>query len=272
MIRLIGLDLDGTTLRSDKSLSEHTREVLERAIAAGVHVAVASGRPYCSLPACLWDVRGLEYAVCSNGASVWHLGGNRQIFHDGLSAEAVSLMIQVSREMNLLMEAYINGEAYAPVIYLEDPVQYGCPSGSASYFQTTRHPVEDIRAFMREHIDELDCLDFLIGSQEQQTNVREALSKLSGIYVTSSVPHLVEVASPKAGKANALSWLAGNLGIRRSEVLACGNAENDMDMILWAGVGAAVSDSPEEVKAAADIVIADCDHDGVAEVIEEWVL
>lgn len=272
MIRMIGLDLDGTTLRSDKSLSEHTKEVLERAIATGVHVAVASGRPHSCLPSCMREVKGLEYAVCSNGASIWHLGENRQIYHDGLTEESVCRLIQISLQADLLMEAYINGEAYAPVVYLEDPVRYGCPPGSASYFQTTRHPVGDIRAFMREHIGELDCLDFLIGSQRQRVEIRSALSELSGIYVTSSVPHLVEVASPRAGKANALAWLAGRLGIDRSEVLTCGNAENDVDMILWAGLGAAVSDSPPEVKAAADLEIADCDHEGVAEVIEKWVL
>ena len=62
-IKLIALDLDGTTLRSRSILSEDTREALENAIKMGVHVVVATGRVFGALPECIFDIRGLEYVI-----------------------------------------------------------------------------------------------------------------------------------------------------------------------------------------------------------------
>ena len=90
--------------------------------------------------------------------------------------------------------------------------------------------------------------------------------------MTYSVPHLVEIGNRTAGKASALAWLSRFLAIPQEEILACGNAENDRDMILYAGIGVAVGNSPESLQAAADLVTEDNDHDGVAAVIEQVVL
>ena len=80
------------------------------------------------------------------------------------------------------------------------------------------------------------------------------------------------MAGSRAGKAAALQWLAGELRIAPEEVMACGNAENDRDMLLYAGYGVAVANSPESLKRDADYVTEDNNHEGVANAIRRLVL
>ena len=89
---------------------------------------------------------------------------------------------------------------------------------------------------------------------------KQKLAQAGDFYLTSSVDHLIEMAGSRAGKAAALQWLAGELRIAPEEVMACGNAENDRDMLLYAGYGVAVANSPESLKRDADYVTEDNNH------------
>ena len=72
-IKLIALDLDQTALRTDKSLSGRNRKALLSAIEAGIHVVIASGRSFGSLPSQVLEIPGIEYAVTSNGSAIYRL-------------------------------------------------------------------------------------------------------------------------------------------------------------------------------------------------------
>ena len=136
--------------------------------------------------------------------------------------------------------------------------------------KSTRRPVEDIFAFLLEHKEELDSLDIVVGDERTKATLRRIISEqVEGIYLTSSVPTLLEISDEKAGKATALAFLADYLQILQEATVAFGNAENDIDMICWAGVGVAVENSPEEVRRAADEITETNDADGVARWIEK---
>ena len=108
-----------------------------------------------------------------------------------------------------------------------------------------------------------------MGDERTKATLRRIISEqVEGIYLTSSVPTLLEISDEKAGKATALAFLADYLQIPQEATVAFGNAENDIDMICWAGVGVAVENSPEEVRRAADEITRTNDADGVARWIE----
>ena len=122
-------------------------------------------------------------------------------------------------------------------------------------------------------MQELDCINVIVSGQEQQAAVSERISRIPGLYITSSSPNLVEIANAEAGKGAALKWLAEEyMGLSRTEVLAFGNADNDLDMILYAGKGLAVSNSPCHVLEQADQVIGDNKEDAVARYLEQCFL
>ncbi|WP_434309673.1 Cof-type HAD-IIB family hydrolase [Hominifimenecus sp. rT4P-3] len=272
MIRLIALDLDGTTLRSDGTLSDRTKKALKEAIKRGVHVVVASGRSFHSLPLCLREIQGLEYAISSNGAAISRMLDGTCLYRNCMEEEKVLEILELMEPYPVSLEGFVDGVPYASREYVENPAAFGAPPGSFPYIRRTRRPVEHIREFIRENRTRVDAIDILAADVEFKREIEARLAALGGLYVTSSVPHLVEIGNKTAGKASALAWLSEFLGISREEILACGNADNDRDMILYAGVGAAVDNSSDSLKAAADVVTADNDHDGVAVVIEKMVL
>jgi hydroxymethylpyrimidine pyrophosphatase-like HAD family hydrolase len=91
-------------------------------------------------------------------------------------------------------------------------------------------------------------------------------------YVTRSNPEFVEMLSPKVDKGLALTLVASELGIAIEDVLAIGDSYNDLPLLRTAGFGVAMGSGPPELKAEADAVVGDVEHDGVAEAIERFVL
>jgi len=273
MIRLIALDLDGTTLQSDSTLSANTKQVLEEAISRGVHVVAASGRSFHSLPKFLPEIRGVEYAISSNGASVHRLFDGRRIYADLLKpGKVIEFLRHMEAYPELALEAFVDGDAYTEQAFIEEPERYGMPGRVKEYLKTSRRPVDNIHHFLAECKDGVDALAVIVGDMDLKLRIREQLNAMDGFRITSSFVNMLEIVSPTAGKGAAVAWLANRLEIGPEQVMACGNAENDLDMICYAGVGVAVDNSPEELKMAADYVTADNDHEGVALAIRKFVL
>jgi len=273
MIRLIALDLDGTTLQSDSTLSANTKQVLEEAASRGVHVVAASGRSFHSLPKFLPEIRGVKYAISSNGASVHHLFDSRRIYADLLGPGKVMEFLQhMEAYPELILEAFVDGNAYTEQAFIEAPERYGMSGRMKEYLKASRQPVDNIYHFLAECKDGVDALAVIVGDMDLKQRIWGQLNALDGLYITSSFPNMLEVVSSTAGKGAAVAWLAERLGIGPEQVMACGNADNDRDMIGYAGIGVAVDNSPDELKAVADYVTADNDHEGVALAIQKFVL
>ena len=268
-IRLAALDLDGTTLHSDKSLSEYTIQTLEKAHDQGMHIVVASGRSFASLPEQVIQFPWAEYAITSNGAAVYEVHTKKRLRECRLKPEVVEKLLAIAKENHVMVEGFVDGVPYSARAYVENPILFGASLYSVPYVKSTRRPVEDIFAFLLEHKEELDSLDIIVGDARTKTTLRKLVTEqVQGIYLTSSVPTLLEIADEKAGKAAALAFLAKHLQIPQEATVAFGNAENDIDMICWAGIGVAVENSPEEVRRAADEITETNDADGVARWIE----
>ena len=97
-IKLVALDLDGTTFDSAGDISERTVAALEDAARLGVHIVVSTGRSYASLPKHIKDVSGIEYAITSNGAHVNLMHTGEQIYSDFLDPEAVGEIAAIKEE------------------------------------------------------------------------------------------------------------------------------------------------------------------------------
>ena len=161
-IRLAALDLDGTTLRSDKSLSEYTIETLKNAHEHGMHIVVASGRSFASLPEQVIQFPWAEYAITSNGAAVYEVHTGKRLRECRLKPEVVEKLLAIAEENHVMVEGFVDGVPYSARAYVENPVLFGASLYSVSYVKSTRRPVEDIFAFLLEHKEELDSLDIVV--------------------------------------------------------------------------------------------------------------
>lgn len=269
-IRCIALDLDRTTLNAQGVLSAGNREALEYAIGRGVHVIIASGRPLESLPEDVVSIPGVEYAITSNGAAVYHLPTRRRLAHYMLQPELVELMLRFTADLPYPLETFIDGKAYADADFLADPMAYGAPEKSLSYLRRTRTPVQDMPAFIREHIEELESLDFVTNGPEAHRLICAYLRPLlSELYITSSVPHLLEISHKDGGKHSGVRVVAETLNIPSEEIAAFGDGDNDADMLRYVGCGIAVANASPACMAAADRVTLDYNEDGVGRAILE---
>lgn len=267
IIKLVAIDLDGTLLDSTGKLSENNKAAIEDAISRGIQVVIASGRPLESLPEEVLAVKGIEYAITSNGAAVYYLPARKRLQEFLLARESVEQIMKIVNETDVVLEAFVDGIAYADTRYVEDPVKYGASERAVSYVRRTRKPVEDMEGFVREYIERLDSIDIIVKDQESKKEIESLLLNVDNIYITSSVKQMIEISHKDAGKHSGMKLLGELLGIDPKEMVAIGNDRNDIDMMQFAGCGIAVANASEECLQAADMVVRTCDEDGAAEAV-----
>ena len=143
-IRMIGLDLDGTLLNTQKELTENTRRVLTEAIDSGILVLVATGRPFTGIPEELRTFPGIHYALTSNGARVLDTDHNKLLIEHLLPMESAKKALRIFEKYDTLSEIYFDGQGYADAAKLDEVGKYHHDPNMWNYVRTTRIPVPDI--------------------------------------------------------------------------------------------------------------------------------
>ena len=263
-IKCIALDLDRTTLNEKSRLSEGNRRALEYAISKGIHIVIASGRGFASLPKDVVSVPGIEYAITSNGASVYHIPSGKRLMSYPLEPRSVQDILTLTKGMPLAYEAFIDGVAYAEADYVQNPAAYGV-ANATQYIQSTRTPVPNFPTFMLEHCCELESVDLVVGSDEEKQGLWKHLqAEISNIYVTSSAPQLLELSHQDAGKHSGVRYVAELLGLDPEQIAAFGDGDNDVDMLTYVGCGIAVENASPACLSAAKFITKHHREDGVA--------
>ena len=277
-IRLIALDLDGTTLNRNGRLTPDNRLALEQAAAGGIYVVVASGRALSTLPSEIFQLSCFTYAITSNGAAIHSMPDQKLLRRYYIPAEAVDQIVEqadayfsdCTGNQRLNYEVFVNGIAYAQADYVKNPMGFGGTEQEQRYIRETRNPVEDIHAFIALHRHELDSLDLIVHNAERKERIWELLKeRIPEIYITSSVPRLLEISSKECGKWSGILHLLEILGISPEEVMTFGDARNDLDMIQNAGIGVAMGNAHAALKEQADYITGNNDESGVARALQE---
>lgn len=271
-ISLIALDLDGTTLDSRGKLPQETKEALRRATAAGVHVVIATGRPFSALPAEVLGVEGIEYAITSNGACITHLAANEVLYTSNLDPSAIDILAPILKSKPFMVEIFTKGKSYVEKSIHDNIESYGLSEKHTRYVKETRIPQENIFDFMLEHRTEIENININFPDQEARAATRAEMEALGVATVTTSFDHNIELGGLTTSKANALRALCGILSVKQSEVMACGDSPNDIEMLRFAGLPVAVGNAKPEVKEAASRIVGTNDEFGVAEAVYKYVL
>lgn len=268
-ITCIALDLDQTTLNHEGKLSQKNREAIEYAIRKGVHVIVASGRPLSSLPEDIRSIEAVRYAITSNGAAVYDLHTGECLKQYKMTEQSIEQILEYTKvyadEYKAAYEAFIDGRAYAQEAYVDDPVRFGASPGAISYIQGTRKPVEDMRGFLQEQKGKIESVDVVVKGEILKYELwRIFEEKVEDVYVTSSVPQLLEISYKESGKHSGARFLLEYLGLYPENLAAFGDGDNDAQLLAFAGVGIAMENGTAACKAAADRITLSNDQDGVA--------
>ena len=271
-IKMIGLDLDGTLLTDKKELTDRTKAALCRAIELGITVLVASGRPWMGVPQELRNFPGMRYALTSNGARIIDTKDDRVIEEHLLSPELALKALAVCGKYDTLQEVYFDGQGYAPEDQMAYVEKYHRNPSMCEYMRKTRLPVKDIRKLVEQENRGLDKVQALFADMDERETAWKELEQEKGLELVGSLQYNIEINAAGVNKGTGLVNLGRMLGIRRKEIMAFGDGDNDIAMLREAGFGVAMANADEQVKAAADYITLSNEEEGVAEAIERLVL
>lgn len=262
---LIAVDLDGTTVDPDNHASDRVRDAIARAQAAGHTVLVASGRPIAGvLP--LYDHLGLAspYAVCSNGAIVVGTNaaarGARYRIVDMTTFDPAPVIEAIDPYLPDARFAVEDGDVGYRFSRPFVAGTFGAPISEVPLDDLKSRPVTRVIVVSPSHDDDMD--EFL-----------QIIDRIGLHQVSYSVGWTawLDIAPQGVNKATALEKVRARLGVPRSRVMVIGDGYNDIEMLDWAsaeGIGAAMGHADPEVRAHANRVVGDLEHDGVADAIE----
>ncbi|MBQ6369974.1 MAG: HAD family hydrolase [Firmicutes bacterium] len=271
-IKLVALDLDGTTINNDRVISRRNREAMARAAEQGVNIVVATGRPLAALPPDVFEIEAIRYALTSNGASITDIRENTTFYENCLSPVAVHAAVELLRQYDYVLETFVKGTAYIEGWYYRQVEETHDCFRDVNYILNTRNPVDDIYAFMMEHDEHLENINVNFENLDEKPGMYEKLIQLPEATITSSFDHNLEIGGATTSKAEALRQMGKLLGIDRSEMMAIGDSPNDIAMLLESGTPVAVGNAKPEVKKIAAYIAPTNHEDGVADAIEKFVL
>jgi Cof subfamily protein (haloacid dehalogenase superfamily) len=251
-VRLAAIDLDGTLLRSDGTISPRTRRAAHAAREAGIEIVLVTARGPMSLHAIAEELGVGGLAICANGALILDLE-TRTIRRQRLLETdiAIELVHALRERLPGISFAVEHGDfAHEPGFAAWD---WTPPPGTrvADVVELLSSPATKLILRHAEH--ETDAIQRL---------AREVIGER--LTVVASGSEAVEVTAAGVNKATALA----ELGVPAPEVVAFGDYRNDVPMLVWAGLGVAMGNAHAEVLAVADEVTATNDEDGVALVLE----
>ena len=268
MIRLIAIDLDGTLLSPDKTISPANRQALLNAEAAGLHVVICTGRPLSGVcPICeeIGFKSNHSYSVINNGCTTVKSSDWSVITYDALSEEDLVYLDQLNQEIHPQLSLF---DLNRYIILNRDPSEIAKMDASivsaVPVSLGLREVLEAQPIFQGMFIDQKEQIDAF------QETYEEALSQR--FHTIRSQPILFEILPKCVNKATGLKALAEHLGIPREQIMAIGDENNDIEMIEYAGLGVAMGNAPDAIKALADVTTTSNEEDGVATAIKRYVL
>ena len=269
-IRLIALDMDGTTFNSRKEITNRTRRTIAEAVERGIQVFPATGRPKSYLPQEIMSIPGVHYASTSNGASIIDMNKEAPLYEDLIPAERMPDIIRRIKDLPVIIELFYKGACYCdrstlPVIEQILQERPSVQNGQAPEIYEAgifARPLQDPFPVEKVHL--------IFSDLKIRKEIMDFYQKENILDVTSAFAENLELTSKTATKSNALLRLAGILGISQEETMAIGDSFNDLDMLGAAGTSVAMGNAEPEIKETADLITKTNDEDGVAWAIEKY--
>lgn len=239
-IQLVAIDLDGTLLRSDKTISTVNRASISEAVRSHIHVVLATGRPFSHVKPYIEQLNLKTYLVTANGAEIYDRD------HRCIARHAME-------PNQILSLAAVAGKADSEYWVLSEDELY--------------------QNELPDHVHDITWLKFGYkpGTEEGANRIREMIQSFDGLEVTNTIPSNLEVNAKGVHKASGIKLVCEKLHVPMEQVMAIGDALNDLELIQQAGFGVAMGNAQEIVKMKADAVTASNDEDGVAKALSAYL-
>lgn len=267
--KLVALDMDGTLLKSDKSLDAETIRDIEEASGRGIEVVYCSGRGVMELTSYLEQLPSMRYAICMSGALVYDLQEQRSIFSQAISGGCVREIVRMAMKYDAMahflreQESIARGDQVARMADFHMGIYQ-------SMFEKLVKRVEDMEAEALRY-DEIPKVNIYFRSTQDRLEAYEALKHLPLSFAFAEGASL-EMNAQGVTKASGLQALGSHLGISMAQTMGIGDADNDRAMLEAVGLPVAMGNAAQDIKHLCRVVTADNDHNGVGKAIRKYCL
>lgn len=264
--KIMALDLDGTLTNSDKIITPKTKEALFEYQEQGGRIVLASGRPTQGIVHLAKELELEEYGgyiLAFNGGRIINCRTSEVIYNKTLTLDEVRELEHLSRKFKTNIMTYENEFIYT--LDKNDP------------YVLEEHKITGMG--LKQVTDLTDSLSGPVNKclmtaepkylEEVEHNIKEIVGDRINVY--RSQPFFLELVPQNIDKAESLDSLLGKIGLKKDNLIACGDGFNDLSMIRFAGLGVAMENGEEGVKKYADYIAPSNDEDGVAHVIKKFI-
>ena len=267
-IKLIAIDMDGTLLLPDHTISPAVKNAIASARERGINVVLTTGRPYAGVHTYLKELhmdKPGDYCITYNGALVQKAGDGSTVAQTPLNYDDYLFLEKLSREVGSHFHALDRNTLYTANRDISAYTVHESFVATIPLVFCEPENMDPDTAFLKVMmIDEPEILDKAIARIPDA--VREKYTVLK------SAPYFLEILNKRVTKGTGVHALAETLNIKPEEVMAIGDQENDIAMLEYAGVGVAMDNAIPSVKEVADFVTKSNLEDGVAYAIEKFAL
>jgi Cof subfamily protein (haloacid dehalogenase superfamily) len=243
-------------------LHPRTREALARTRETGTHVIVVTGRMFRAVRPYLGEAGLDDLVVCYQGAVVADPVSGEWLLHVPIPlAEAREAMDAVTAA-GFHLNCYLDDDLYVAEVTPE-------ARRYAEFQHLEIHAVGDLRAWLDRDPTKLVAVGDPAALDELEDELKPRFE--GRLFISKSLPYFLEFAHPDVSKGSGLQFVADRLGFRAEETVACGDGENDRELLDWAGFGVAVANAHDDVLARADLVVPSVQEEGVAALLEAYL-
>lgn len=275
--RLLALDMDGTLLTSDGKITEASRTAIRASQAAGCEVVLATGRNYDGIP---WqELNGvtLDYAITTNGSSLYGVRDRACLYEKCLSSFAMAPVFDWLLRQQVYIDVYVDGRDYVPQEVLPLIGKLNLPEYILRELSRSRTPITGFVEKLRDGTLAVQkcTLNFpreSDGSLHHYAKTLHYLQAVPDITVVDGGVSNLEFTVSSTSKGSCLARLAEQLSIPLTRTMAIGDSENDLEMLQTVGIGVAMGNASDVIRAAAKAVTRTNDEDGVATAIQKFIL
>lgn len=268
MIKLVAIDLDGTLLNSQKEISPRNHAAIAKAKAQGIKVVICTGRPLEAIHPFLAQLNLEEpgdYSITFNGGFVQKNDTGEVLEKKVLTSEQVEELITLAQTIDMPLDLLSGGNVYTLTTSAQHLSLYPEINPLLTHIPTPLAALDWQRPYNKA----------VIGYEQQFLD--QKITEIPAVFkekyeVIKSRAVLLEFMPKGVTKAYGLALLAKDLGLTAAEIMTIGDEENDLPMIEYAGIGVAMANAVDQVKAVANVITASNEEDGVAQVIEKYLL
>jgi Cof subfamily protein (haloacid dehalogenase superfamily) len=243
-------------------LRPRTRAAIAALRARGMHVLVVTGRMFRATRPYLEEADLDDPVICYQGALVADPVSGEFLRHVPIPRESALEAIDAVVSAGFHMNCYVDDLLYVAEVTPE-------ARAYADFQHLEIHAVGPLRDWLHDDPTKLVAVGDPAALDELEAELKPRFR--GRLFVSKSLPYFLEFAHPDVSKGAGLQFVADRLGFTAAETVACGDGENDRELLDWAGFGVAVANAHPEILARADLVVPDVEHEGVAALFEAYL-